>query len=76
MNILENINTEKRNPRSLNLDSMSIAEAVSLMIDEEYGVIEALKEQHRNITEVILATSYSLRMVAGLYILVQVQVVD
>ncbi|MBK2109961.1 N-acetylmuramic acid 6-phosphate etherase [Francisella tularensis] len=61
MNILENINTEKRNPRSLHLDSMSIAEAVSLMIDEEYGVIEALKEQHRNITEVILATSYSLK---------------
>ncbi|AEE26870.1 N-acetylmuramic acid 6-phosphate etherase [Francisella hispaniensis] len=61
MNILENINTEKRNPRSLNLDSMSIAEAVSLMIDEEYGVIEALKEQHTNITEVILATSYALK---------------
>lgn len=61
MNILENINTEKRNPRSFNLDSMSIAEAVSLMIDEEYSVIEALKEQHTNITEVILATSYTLK---------------
>ncbi|MBD5784404.1 N-acetylmuramic acid 6-phosphate etherase, partial [Francisella tularensis subsp. holarctica] len=36
MKILENINTEKRNPRSLNLDSMAIAEAVSVMIDEEY----------------------------------------
>ena len=61
MNILENINTEKRNPRSFNLDSMSIAEAVSLMIDEEYSVIEALKEQHTNITDVILATSYALK---------------
>ena len=40
---------------------MSIAEAVSLMIDEEYSVIEALKEQHTNITEVILATSYALK---------------
>ncbi|MDE5016822.1 N-acetylmuramic acid 6-phosphate etherase, partial [Francisella tularensis subsp. holarctica] len=45
MNILENINTEKRNHRSLNIDSMSIAEAVSLMIDEEYGVIEAIKHK-------------------------------
>lgn len=61
MNILENINTEKRNPRSFNLDSMSIVEAVSLMIDEEYSVIEALKEQYTNITEVILATSYTLK---------------
>ncbi|APC91016.1 MULTISPECIES: N-acetylmuramic acid 6-phosphate etherase [Francisella] len=61
MNILENINTEKRNPRSFNLDSMSIAEAVSLMIDEEYGVIEALKEQRNNITEVISATSHALK---------------
>lgn len=43
MSMLKNINTEKRNPRSFNLDSMSVQESVNLMIDEEYGVIEALK---------------------------------
>lgn len=61
MSILKNINTERRNSKSTNLDVMSISEAVSLMIDEEYGVIEALKEQHSNLTQVIEQTSKSLK---------------
>lgn len=61
MSILENINTEKRNPKSLNLDSISIADAVKLMIDEEFGVIEALRDQSHNITEVINKTSAALK---------------
>ncbi|GAB4221787.1 MAG: N-acetylmuramic acid 6-phosphate etherase [Francisella sp.] len=61
MSILKNINTEKRNPKSFNLDSISIQEAVSLMIDEEYNVIKALKEQQENIVKVISVTSNALK---------------
>ncbi|AIT09937.1 N-acetylmuramic acid-6-phosphate etherase [Candidatus Francisella endociliophora] len=61
MNILKNINTERRNPKSLNLDSMALSDAISLMIEEEYGVIEALKEQHSNLVNVIEKTSAALK---------------
>ncbi|WP_041263649.1 N-acetylmuramic acid 6-phosphate etherase [Francisella salina] len=61
MSMLENINTEKRNPRSFNLDSMSVQESVNLMIDEEYGVIEALKEQSLNIAKIVEVTSQALK---------------
>ncbi|WP_395166911.1 N-acetylmuramic acid 6-phosphate etherase [Francisella salimarina] len=61
MSMLENINTEKRNPRSFNLDSMSVLESVNLMIDEEYGVIEALKEQSLNIARIVEVTSQALK---------------
>ena len=61
MSILENINTEKRNSNSTNLDTMPIDKAVNLMINEEYKVIEALKEQHTNIVEVIKLTSKTLQ---------------
>ena len=61
MSILDNVNTEKRNQKSFNLDSMSISESVSLMIDEEYNVIEALKEQHDNIVKVIMQASQALK---------------
>ncbi|MBK2028737.1 N-acetylmuramic acid 6-phosphate etherase [Francisella noatunensis] len=59
--MLKNINTEKRNPRSFNLDSMSVQESVNLMIDEEYGVIEALKEQSLNIAKIVEVTSQALK---------------
>ncbi|MED7788215.1 N-acetylmuramic acid 6-phosphate etherase [Francisella sp. 19X1-34] len=61
MSILDNVNTEKRNQRSFGLDSMPISDAVSLMIDEEYNVIEALKEQHENIVKVITKSSQALK---------------
>lgn len=61
MSILKNVDTEKRNPKSFELDSMSISDAVNLMIEEEYGVIEALKEQQENLTQVIEQTSKSLK---------------
>ncbi|AJI53484.1 N-acetylmuramic acid 6-phosphate etherase [Francisella philomiragia] len=61
MSMLKNINTEKRNPRSFNLDSMSVQESVNLMIDEEYGVIEALKEQSLNIAKIVEVTSQALK---------------
>jgi N-acetylmuramic acid 6-phosphate etherase len=61
MSILKNINTELRNPKSLGLDKMAISDAVNLMIVEEYNVIEALKDQHIYITEVINNTSQALK---------------
>jgi N-acetylmuramic acid 6-phosphate etherase len=61
MSILKNINTELRNPKSLGLDKMAISDAVNLMIEEEYNVIEALKDQHINITEVVNNTSQALK---------------
>ena len=61
MSILKNINTELRNSKSLGLDKMAISDAVNLMIEEEYNVIEALKDQHINITEVINNTSQALK---------------
>ncbi|MEY8673021.1 N-acetylmuramic acid 6-phosphate etherase [Francisella philomiragia] len=61
MSMLKNINTEKRNPRSFNLDSMSVQESVNLMIDEEYGVIEALKEQSLSIAKIVEVTSQALK---------------
>ncbi|AJC48713.1 N-acetylmuramic acid 6-phosphate etherase [Allofrancisella guangzhouensis] len=61
MNILENINTELRNTKSFNLDTMSIADAVTLMINEEYNVIEALNEQYDSIVEVVTRSSQVLK---------------
>ena len=61
MSILKNINTELRNPKSFSIDQMTSHEAVSLMIEEEYSVIEALKDQHNNIAEVIIHTSQTLK---------------
>jgi len=51
----------EKNPRSFNLDSMSVQESVNLMIDEEYGVIEALKEQSLNIAKIVEVTSQALK---------------
>ena len=61
MSILKNINTELRNPKSLGLDKMAISDAVGLMIEEEYNVIEALKDQQSNITNVVAETSQALK---------------
>ena len=61
MSILKNVNTELRNPKSLGLDKMTISDAIGLMIEEEYNVIEALKDQHSNITDVINETSQALK---------------
>jgi len=61
MSILKNVNTELRNPRSLGLDKMAISDAVNLMIEEEYNVIEALKDQHSSIANVITQTSQALK---------------
>jgi len=61
MSILKNVNTELRNLRSLGLDKMAISDAVNLMIEEEYNVIEALKDQHSSIANVITQTSQALK---------------
>ncbi|KEI34811.1 N-acetylmuramic acid 6-phosphate etherase [Francisella sp. W12-1067] len=61
MSILKDINTELRNSKSFDLDTMSISDAVTLMINEEYNIIEALKEQHNNIVQVTTRSSQVLR---------------
>ncbi|QIV96532.1 N-acetylmuramic acid 6-phosphate etherase [Allofrancisella inopinata] len=61
MSILKDINTELRNPKSFNLNTMSISDAVTLMINEEYNIIEALREQHNNIVQVITRSSQVLK---------------
>lgn len=59
--MLEKINTERRNIRSMNLDSMSVLEAVKLMIDEEVNVIKALESQQVNISKAIEKASRALK---------------
>jgi N-acetylmuramic acid 6-phosphate etherase len=55
--MLDNISTEKRNVNSILLDTMSIDDAVELMIDEENNVIKALHCQKSKIVSVINETS-------------------
>ena len=61
MSILKNVNTERRNPKSTNLDTMPLEQAVGLMIEEEYNVIEALKDQQANLVTVIERSSFALK---------------
>ncbi len=59
---LNEINTELRNTKSMNLDSMSLSASVDLMIDEEYHVIESLKDQRENIVAVISKASDAMKI--------------
>lgn len=61
MSILKDINTELRNNNSINLDNMRIFDAIGLMIEEEYSVIEALKDQQQNLSNVIGHTAQALK---------------
>lgn len=45
--------TERRNPRSMNLDVMPLEEAVDLMLDEEAGVARAIAGERAEIVRVI-----------------------
>ena len=55
---LGKLNTETRNPRSMNLDQMSPLEIVTLMNDEDQKVIEGVNDQLPNIAKAIdLATA-------------------
>lgn len=55
---LGKLNTESRNPRSMNLDQMSPLEIVTLMNDEDQKVIEGVNDQLPNIAKAIeLATA-------------------
>nr|WP_241636162.1 N-acetylmuramic acid 6-phosphate etherase [Fusobacterium gastrosuis] len=50
---LSKMTTEKRNPNSSNLSSLSIKEAIELMNNEDYKVVDCVKEQINNIENVI-----------------------
>ena len=58
--MLDNISTEKRNIDSMLLDTMSVENAVELMIDEENNVIRALYSQKSKIIAIINETSQTL----------------
>jgi N-acetylmuramic acid 6-phosphate etherase len=45
--------TEERNPRSLKLDRISLARAVSLMIEEESSIAAALRKKRRDIRRAV-----------------------
>lgn len=61
MNIdLSGMSTETVNPKSENLSSMSIAQAVSLMNEEDYQAVRCVGEQQAMITKVIEKSSKAL----------------
>ncbi len=45
--------TEQRNPRSMNLDKMSIAEAIEMMLHEDARLPRALREERKKIEDVV-----------------------
>ncbi len=59
--MLDKISTERRNEKSLNLDTMTIMEALTLMNNEDMQVIYAVKSQLGNIEQAIEFTTNSLR---------------
>lgn len=58
---LSKMTTEKRNPNSSNLSSLSIKEAIELMNNEDYKVVDCVKEQINNIENVIRICTEALR---------------
>lgn len=61
MNIdLTGLSTETVNPKSENLSSMSIEQAISLMNEEDYQAVRCVGEQKAMITKVIKKTSKAL----------------
>jgi N-acetylmuramic acid 6-phosphate etherase len=50
---LADIATERRNPRTMNLDKRSVSELVDLMLDEESRVIPAIRRQSAAIVKLI-----------------------
>lgn len=58
---LSKMTTEKRNTNSSNLSSLSIKEAIELMNNEDYKVVDCVKEQINNIENVIRICTEALR---------------
>lgn len=59
--------TEQRNPRSVNLDRMSIAQAVRLMLTEEAKVTRALLRQQKQIARAVQAVAHAFRAGGSLF---------
>ncbi|MGX7351897.1 N-acetylmuramic acid 6-phosphate etherase [Enterococcus canis] len=51
--MLENLTTEKRNEFSMSLDELSIEDAITLLNNEDYHVLEAIAAQKEEIAEMI-----------------------
>ncbi|WP_313127846.1 N-acetylmuramic acid 6-phosphate etherase [Anaerocolumna sp.] len=58
---IDNIKTESRNPKTLNLDTMSTMELLRIMNEEDQNVIDTIKEAFPQIEESIRLTTEALR---------------
>lgn len=58
---LSKMTTEKRNEKSSNLSSLSVREAIYLMNSEDYKVVDCIKEQVKEIENVINLATEALR---------------
>ncbi len=59
--MLENLNTERRNQRTMQLDQMSITELLTVMNEEDAKVAQAVKEQIPHISRAVTSITESLR---------------
>lgn len=53
--------TEQRNPRSMNLDKLSVKAAVELMLSEDAQIARALLKEHRKIVKAVLMVAKAFR---------------
>jgi len=53
MAVLSQSPTEKRNPRSLHLDSMPLAQGIDLMLGEDAAIVRGIRAERRQIAQVI-----------------------
>lgn len=59
--VIDHLNTESRNPKTLKLDTMSIIEMLTIMNEEDKRVVEAVKEALPQIEKCIQAVIHALR---------------
>ncbi len=59
--MLENLTTEKRNENTLNLDSLSIIDTITIMNQEDQKVIEGIQQKKKSISAVIEQVVISLK---------------
>lgn len=59
--MLENLTTEKRNENTLNLDSLSVIDTITIMNQEDQKVIEGIQQKKKSISAVIEQVVISLK---------------
>ena len=61
MNRLDKLTTEAQNPASANLDQLSAAEIVQLIVREDAGIVEAIEREQQHIALAIELIAQRLR---------------